>query len=295
MTFVLIASTLYAVKIERELIYKKHTLKNYYKYKNVKRSFQWDKISERLDSLEDFVERNAVFAKLTNYKNMQGEAPLTPEATVNAYGIPQDKYGTSKYQSIPLYPLHNKITPTRYSRDGAVVAITGADKNFFRVEHPLIKGEWNVPKKYVRILDAMSFPKAIFIDRTNQNITTLENINDEWLVRSMNPATTGLHKPPHKRKTPIGIFVLQNKLQKMLYYKDGTREIGGYAPHASRFCGGAYIHGIPVNKPDTAIVEYAYSLGTTPRSHMCVRNATSHAKFIYNWGTVNETLIYIIE
>ena len=59
------------------------------------------------------------------------------------------------------------------------------------------------------------------------------------------------------------------------------------------FTDGAYIHGVPVNAPRKTQIEYSPSLGTTPRSHMCVRNATSHAKFIYDWAPVNELLFCI--
>ena len=31
------------------------------------------------------------------------------------------------------------------------------------------------------------------------------------------------------------------------------------------------------------------------RSHMCVRNATSHSKFIFDWAPVNETIIFVLE
>lgn len=72
-------------------------------------------------------------------------------------------------------------------------------------------------------------------------------------------------------------------------------ETGGYAPYASRFTDGAYIHGVPVNEPRKTQIEYSWSLGTTPRSHMCVRNATSHAKFIFDWAPVNETIIFVLE
>ncbi|KAA4668286.1 L,D-transpeptidase, partial [Bacteroides ovatus] len=50
-----------------------------------------------------------------------------------------------------------------------------------------------------------------------------------------------------------------------------------------------------VNAPRKTQIEYSPSLGTTPRSHMCVRNATSHAKFIYDWAPVNETIIFVLE
>ncbi|MGL5636936.1 MAG: L,D-transpeptidase, partial [Bacteroidales bacterium] len=64
---------------------------------------------------------------------------------------------------------------------------------------------------------------------------------------------------------------------------------------ANRFSGGAYIHGVPVELPATALIEYSPTLGTSPRSHMCVRNATSHAKFIYDWAPVDATIIVVID
>ena len=65
--------------------------------------------------------------------------------------------------------------------------------------------------------------------------------------------------------------------------------------YASRFTNGAYIHGVPVNAPGTEIIEWSWSLGTTPRSHMCVRNATSHARFIYDTMPLLATLVVVIE
>ncbi|MEG1586497.1 MAG: L,D-transpeptidase, partial [Bacteroidales bacterium] len=77
--------------------------------------------------------------------------------------------------------------------------------------------------------------------------------------------------------------------------KDGTNIEGGFAPYASRFCCGGYIHGVPVNYPTTGIIEYSPTLGTTPRSHMCVRNATSHALYIYNWAKPDDTLVFVFD
>ena len=65
----------------------------------------------------------------------------------------------------------------------------------------------------------------------------------------MNPSTTGRHLPPYAQETPLGMFVLQEKKVKMVFLKDGSKETGGYAPYASRFTDGAYIHGVPVNAP----------------------------------------------
>lgn len=111
----------------------------------------------------------------------------------------------------------------------------------------------------------------------------------------MNPATTGRHKPPHAQETPTGIFVLQEHKSKMFYFKDGTKRIEGYAPYASRFTAGAYIHGVPVNNPNGKITEYSSTLGTIPRSHMCVRNASSHAQFVYKRSKDFQTLVIVID
>ena len=111
----------------------------------------------------------------------------------------------------------------------------------------------------------------------------------------MNPATTGRHHPPYAQETPLGIFVLQEKKVKMIFLKDGSADTGGFAPYASRFHNGGYIHGVPTNAPATYLLEYSQTLGTIPRSHMCVRNATSHAKFIFDWAPVNETIIFVLE
>lgn len=282
------------VKIEKELLYNQYTLDDNYTSNRTLRTFQWNKITQKLDSIELFIANNHAFAILGNYKNIHGIPPLVSNYSTDEYGVIQDKYNIPRNQSIPLYEP-NTNNAVRYGRDGSLVALIDVSDGYYTIEHPFIEGRWNVPQKYVTLLEESLFKKTIFIDKTNQNIATLEKIDSIWYVRSMNPATTGLHKPPYQRRTPSGIFVIQSKLPKMSYYVDGTREIGGFAPYASRFCCGGYIHGIPVNLPKKKIIEYSATLGTTPRSHMCVRNASSHAKFIYEWGEINKTLIFVIE
>lgn len=95
-----------------------------------------------------------------------------------------------------------------------------------------------IPKKYVKVIgDTVVFNKAIFVDRHNQNITALERTEKgKWVVRSMNPSTTGLHRPPYAQETPLGMFVLQEKKVKMIFLKDGSKrqEAMRLTPAASR-------------------------------------------------------------
>ena len=285
--------------IEKELLYDQHTLEDTYPYKDTTREFQWEKMKERLSLLESIQKEPSQWAILQNYKNRNGEAPLVKVFKRDAYKRVSDTLGVERYQSVPLYLLTDTVIPEIYGRDGSLVRIKAMDEDskFARIQ-TVYDGEeeWYAPKKYIKqIGDTVVFDKAIFVDRHNQNIATLEHVGSKWLVRSMNPATTGQHRPPYAQETPLGMYVLQEKKSRMIYLVDGSKETGGFAPYANRFTNGAYIHGVPVNAPRKSLIEYSPSLGTTPRSHMCVRNATSHAQFVYDWAPVNETIVFVLE
>ena len=284
------------IVIEKELLYDQHTLADTYPYKDTTRVFQWGKIKERLRLLDSIQQKPARWAILQNYRNKNGEAPLVRKFHRDAYKRVSDTLGIERYQSVPLYLPEDTLTAERYGRDGDLVKLLEEGDRLSRIQTIYTDGEWLIPKKYVKpIADKVTFNKAICVDVTNQNIATLEHIGSKWLVRSMNPATTGQHRPPYAQETPLGMFVVQEKKARMIYLVDGSKETGGFAPYASRFTNGGYIHGVPVNAPRKSLIEYSPTLGTTPRSHMCVRNATSHAKFVYDWAPVNETIVFVFD
>lgn len=287
------------IVIEKEFLYDQHTLEDVYPFKDTSRYFQWDKIVSQLKLLEESQQEPARWGILQNRKNVNGEAPLARNVKRNNYHNMADSFGVERYQSIPLYLLDDLSKPERYSRDGALIKIVAAadSTGFLLIEDVYIGGKWQTPEKYVKpIADSViRFDKVLFADRTNQNIATLEKVDGKWFVRSMNPVTTGLQNPPYQQATPLGIFVIQEKKRRMYYYADGTTTIAGNSPYASRFSNGGYLHGIPINLPRTATIEFSATLGTTPRSHMCIRNATSHAEFIYNWAPIDQSLVFVIE
>lgn len=289
------SSHLFAVKIEKRLLYDKYTLPDVYKYGQQERCFQWDKISASLDSLAAFQDRSFGYGMLKNYRNMNALPSLTKAYFTSKYKQTQDTFGVNRHQGIPMYHVNDVSVPARYGRDGAYVSIYSDSAEFIQITPATFGGMWYVPRKYIKLIGPLSIKKAIFVDRTNQNIATLELEGDTWLVRSMNPISTGANKPPYQQPTPPGIYFIQMKLSQMLFLKDGSDEKGGFAPYASRFTGGAYLHGVPVNYPGHELIEYSWSLGTTPRSHMCVRNATSHAKFMYDWVEIENTLVFVFD
>ena len=287
------------IVLEKEFLYDKHTLEDVYPYKDTTRKFQWEKIRVYLALIDSMQSQPSQWGILKNRKNVNGEAPLAENVSRNAYGNMEDEFGIERYQGIPFYFSSDTTVVERYGLDGSLIKIINdndSSSKFITIWHPATKGEWKVPRKYVKyISDTAFFQKTAFVDRHNQNITTIEKKNDKWLIRSMNPATTGVHRPPYMHETPLGIFVLQEKKVKMIFLKDGSTATGGFAPYASRFCNGGYIHGVPVNAPRKTLIEYSSSLGTTPRSHMCVRNATSHAEFFFNWAPLENALVIVLE
>ena len=285
------------VTLTKDLLYDTYTLEDTYPYKDTVRSFKWDVIRNCLAYIENMQRDSVQWVVLQNYKNMNREAPLVRNFVRNTYHRVADTLGVERYQSVPLYLPGDTLVPERYGRDGTLACLRGMEGSFDRIVPITLEDEWLVPRRYLKRLDdSTAFNHVVFVDRLDQNITTLERVDKgHWKIRSMNPATTGRHAPPYAQETPLGMYLLQQKKSRMVFLKDGSAATGGYAPYASRFTNGAYIHGVPVNVPRTEMIEYSWSLGTTPRSHMCVRNATSHAKFIFDWAPEERSLVVVIE
>ena len=285
------------ITLTKDFLYDKYTLEDTYPYQDTVRSFKWDIVRLCLAFIENMQLEPHCWAVVQNYKNLNGEAALVARYVRNEFNRVADTLGVERYQSVPLYLPTDTVTPVRYARDGTLVWVAGGTEGFWRVNPLTVEGEWMMPRRYVELLpDSTVFRHVVVVDRRDQNIATLERASEgQWLIRSMNPATTGKHRPPYGHDTPLGMFLIQQKKPRMVFLKDGSKATGGYAPYASRFTNGAYIHGVPVNVPRTAMIEYSWSLGTTPRSHMCVRNATSHARFVYDWAPTLASLVVVIE
>ena len=201
------------IEISKDLLYDQYTLEDTYPYKDTTRQFQWDKIKERLALLENIQLQPSTWAILQNYKNRNGEAPLVRSFKRNAYGRVADTLGIERYQSVPLYLLTDTLVPERYGQDGELTRFIEDGEKFIKAEPMFTGDEWMIPKKYVKVIgDTIVFNKAVFVDRHNQNIASLERSGKgQWVVRSMNPSTTGRHLPPYAQETPLGMFVLQER------------------------------------------------------------------------------------
>lgn len=260
-----------------------------------KRVFQFDKMHEAVLKAEKVADVGPL-TYINNYHNLKGYAPLYQ-------GEEMDKIGGRRSQSAPGYPNLADLKEFNYLGDGTLVRVLSSGSQYTRVA--LVKDErvYFVPNKYIVTPAAITaVKKAVVIDRANQNEVVFEKIGQEWKVISYTLATTGTTGKYHQ-PTPLGYYYGIEKRERFYYYKDGTTTIQGYAPYSIRFAGGAYLHGVPVNykfnseggRVDPGRVEFSKTLGTVPLSHKCVRNFTSHAKFLYDWYTPGEVIVIVIE
>lgn len=258
------------------------------------RSFRVNEVEKLLNKLKTKVDNNQT-AYIANYKNRSGSAPLCKGKSV-------DDYGTRRYQSAPAYMAPDYKSVFRYIPDGTLLSVLEEKDNFFKVSGLNFEGQYWVPKKYVSFKNSIEeLKKVVVVDRKNQNETVFKYSEDKWSLVSYGLATTG-RVGRYSRETPLGYYMVIEKRPSFLYYKDGTKKIGGYAPYAVRFSGGMYIHGIPINfryaegrRINPGMRETSRTIGTIPLSHGCVRNNTSHAKFLYEWLGVGESAVIVID
>lgn len=258
------------------------------------RCFQFDVMREKIDVIEKEMGKYRL-TYVDNYKNRNGKAPKYKGEDIDALG-------NSRGAAVPAYSNIKDLNEFIYLPDGTLVEVLEEDYKYTLINVIGTELEYSVPNQYVASNDCLnSLNKVIVVDRTNQNIATFEK-EDIWNITSYSMATTGKEGKYH-RLTPLGYYFAIEKKPEFFYVKDGTDEIEGYAPYAVRFTAGAYIHGVATsyrftedgNKIDTGIKEYSSSIGTVPLSHKCVRNYTSHAKFIYDWYEHGKTIVIVIE
>lgn len=285
-----------------------------------KRQYDFDRALEQAERYKRSVEAGQT-GRIANFRNQAGVAPKY-EGTLE-----EDSFSVQRFQATAAYELPDASSPFRYIQDGRMVNILGEENGFYQVEVPDLEQVFYVPKKFVvqtgtpKVLN-----QVILVDRKQQNLMTLE-WKDGWELVSYTQATTGA-KDEFRYPTDLGLFMAIAKKPKFEYLDDETKLIDGYAPYAIRFNGGAFIHGVPVDykiekedivlkpevvdktgkvikpaviqtkilsKTDPGMVEYMASIGTVPRSHKCVRNYTSHAKFLYDRIKIGEAAVVVFE
>ncbi|KAB3534886.1 L,D-transpeptidase family protein [Alkaliphilus pronyensis] len=260
----------------------------------VPRSFRFNRMEEAVNQLKQQVAEGELHY-ISNYKNENGAPPQKGEEAI-------DQYGYRVYHSAPAYDRADTNSDYRYIPDGMLIRLLGEDGDFYHIGVPTFGGEYYVPKQYIDTEKSFNQLKhVVVIDRDQQNQAAFEVKDNGLNLISYTLSTTGL-PGEFSFETTLGSYKAIVKRERFEYLKNGTQEIAGYAPFAIRFTGGAYIHGVPVKyeeengeKVDPGIIEYLHTIGTFPRSNMCVRNYSSHAEFLYNWMDIEHGAVIVIE
>lgn len=288
-----------------------------YQYRGQNRPFEFSMMLRKLAVVEAEFERGPlIFAD--NYKDRNGAAP-------RYRGNTADRDGTLRGAAVPAYPDPGNREEFDYLPDGTLVRLidprlTGllsrdgaglsgdAALRFsemgpwepVQVYSILDRREYFIPKKYLGVVRGgegagalrtlRQVKKCIAVDVANQTLAAFEKAGElpGWTIVSYGKCTTGMLGPYHQ-PTPVGYFYAVESKPYFEFVYDGTNIIQGRAPYAVRFTAGAYVHGLPWN------AESVPTLGTVPLSHKCVRNYTSHAKFLYEWYEADQTVVIVID
>lgn len=258
------------------------------------RIFRFDRMQNAVNQLRQQLSQGELHF-VRNYKNQNGAPPEKGDAAI-------DEHGYRFYHSAPAYERADTGSDFRYIPDGMLVRILDEIDVFYHVNVPTFGGDYYIPKQYIDQAVTLSrLNHVVVVDRNQQNQAAFELRENGLDLISYTLSTTGI-PGDFSFETTLGTFKAIEKKERFEYLQKGTEDVAGYAPFAIRFTGGAYIHGIPVayeeqdgEKVDPGPTEYLHTIGTTPRSNMCVRNFTSHAKFLYNWMDSQNGAVIVIE
>ena len=257
------------------------------------RKFRFNKMAEGINELEEELAEGTMHF-VVNYKNHSGTPPQDGDIAV-------DEYGYRVYHSAPVYQEADQDSEYRYAPDGILVRILAEVDDFYHVYIPTFEDNYYIPQQYIESEEEFNeLEQVIVVDREQQNQAAFEVGEDMELV-SYTLSTTGI-PGDYSFETTLGSYKILQKRDRFEYLKSGAEKIGGYAPFGIRFTGGAYIHGVPVEYEeengemiDPGMIEYLHTIGTFPRSNMCVRNFTSHAEFLYHWLDTEKSAVIVIE
>ena len=258
------------------------------------RSFRFERMKEVINVLREEVAAGDLHF-ISNYKNQNGTPPQEGDAAV-------DEHDYRVYHSAPAYEEPSTEANYRYAPDGKLVRILNETDDFYHVNIPTFGDNFYIPKQYIDPdVRFNNLNHVLVVDNDQQNQAAFEVVEDGLNLVSYTLSTTGMAGEFSFRTSP-GLYKAQEKRDRFQYLKKGEDEIAGYAPYALRFSGGAYVHGIPVSyeeengeRIDPGLTEYIHTIGTFPRSSMCVRNFTSHAEFIYNWMDNQSGAVLVID
>lgn len=246
-----------------------------------KRNFRFDMALDKIHELEFFLS-----TERANGRKIAATSSYSPNPNHVDLKKNKDKYGVSADQNTAG---RNSAGESIYIPDRSLISIqsTANGSSVVRalsVPDTLTISNGNI--SYSNIPET-NFKKVVAIDNKNQNFIVFEkNAGNEWEVISYVYSKTGLDSQLGF-ETPRGFFTAATAKYVMAYNdENGIKQ--GAAKYAVRFCGGAYIHGTPINEEEEVNREFfmkqkEFTLGTYSGTRKCIRTTEPHAKFLFDW------------
>ena len=250
------------------------------------RTFKFKEAKEEIVKLENFIneanKNNEKLLVVNSYvPNPNNENMLRKK---DKYGVALDQNIRAKYKNQVIHlPDSSIIKLIEKNKRTSKIKASWYPEEYFIVENRNLKSATK--------LSVGELKKAIIIDATNQNLMLFEKINSEWNVISYVYSKTG-DDSKLGFETPKGYY-LAPMTKYTMWYNSPVAEDGGTAKFATRFTGGAYLHGTPIGKLEekyrrSALKAKERNLGTYSGTRKCVRTTEQHAKFIFNWILENQ-------
>lgn len=244
------------------------------------REFKFDTMLNKIKEIETFVN-----AQKAEGKKVYATSSYRPNPNNTNLSWEKDKYGMTIDQSIVGEIGNEKI----FIPDRSLLSIVKEDKNSAYVKVASIPDSpLRIDKKYIDRRSSLTdnFKKVIAIDLTNQNFALFEKSGDTWNLISYVYSKTGMDSQVGF-ETPKGFFSVAMAKYEMPYRDlDGLSQ--GYAMFATRFSGGGYLHGTPINYEEEINREFFKTMkeadmGTFSGTRKCIRTSEEHAKFVFDW------------
>lgn len=249
-----------------------------------KKTFRFQMAVNKVKELENFID-----SSLDQGYKLSSTHSYVPNPNHENLSWDRDKYGTSIDQNLIGVSKNGEkiIIPDR-----SVLRIVEDKGSNVVIKALSIPEELEIPKSKLASnpIIEKGFKKVIAIDTENQNFMVFEKINNEWTLISYVYSKTGIESQLGF-ETPKGFFIVPT-VKYVMAYNDENGQKQGAAKYATRFSGGGYIHGTPINVQEEVNREFfskqkEFTLGTTSGTRKCVRTTEEHAKFLFDWIVKN--------
>lgn len=247
------------------------------------RVFRFEEMDSRIKKLEKFVKEESAKGRKLAVVNTYAPNPSSSnmDRSKDKYGVSKDQNATASYKGETIYiPDRSILSVESTEGNTAYVNVASIPERPLKVNKGVLS--------YAQKINP-NFRKVIVLDLENENQGVFQKNSDgEWELIAYTLNKSGAESNLGF-ETPRGDYLVAMAKYEMPYRNEQNKP-AGYAKYAIRFCGGAYLHGTPIEykeniNRDFFLKEKDGTLGTIEGTRKCIRNMEPHIKFLFDWVT----------